>query len=312
LLQNPDINGVTMQECLPTRTISGSWVHWAGQLKRDITVRNSRVTPDYFQTMNIELKQGRTFFEKFSTDKESAFILNEAAVDYLGFESPLDKEIETGGRTGKIVGIVKNSHFKSLHHEIEPLIFRPLTDYGSINLFGVLLIKFKSQNVPDVLMTIKKVWNEYNPNIPFEYHFLDKVVDQQYGFERRLSRLFTWFSFLAIFISCLGLYGLATFVATRRTKEIGIRKVMGSTVSNIVLLLSKSFMKWVLLANLLAWPIAWYAMTKWLQDFAYRIDMTVWPFIWAGLAALVIAILTISRQAIRAAAANPVEALRYE
>ena len=146
----------------------------------------------------------------------------------------------------------------------------------------------------------------------FINHQMNYIQNKKMGFDRRLSRLFTWFSFLAIFISCLGLYGLATFVASKRTKEIGIRKVMGSTVANIVLLLSKSFLRWVLFANLLAWPIAWYAMNKWLQDFAYRINITIWPFIWAGLAALLIALATLSCQAIRAGKTNPVKALRYE
>jgi putative ABC transport system permease protein len=312
LLQYPGIIGVTMQESVPTTTIEGSWVHWQGQTKQDLVVRNTKVTPDYFSTMNIDLKEGRYFSEEFATDKDAAFILNEAAVDYLEFESPIGKEIRTGGRSGEIVGVVKNAHFKSLHHKIEPLIFMELNDYKSIDLFGVVLVKFSSNNIAQLLAAIKNIWREYNPNLPFEYHFLDQTIDQQYGFERRLSCIFTWFSLLAIFISCLGLFGLAAFVATSRTKEIGIRKVLGSTVSSIVALLSQSFTAWVLIANLIAWPIAWYAMNKWLQNFAYRINLTVWPFISAGFAALAIALLTVSWQAIRAATANPVEALRYE
>jgi putative ABC transport system permease protein len=312
LMQSPEIVGVTMQQSIPTTTINGSWVHWQGQTRQDLVVRNTEVTPDYFQTMNIGFKEGRYFSEEFSTDKDVAFILNEAAIDFLEFESPIGMEISTGGRTGKIIGVVKNSYFRSLHYKIEPLIFMELNDFRSIDLFGVVLVKFSSNNIPQLIETIKNIWREYNPNLPFEYHFLDQTIDQQYGFERRLSLIFTWFSMLAIFISCLGLFGLAVFVATSRTKEIGIRKVLGSTVSGIVMLLSQSFAIWVLIANLIAWPIGWYAMNKWLQNFAYRIELTVWPFLLAGLAALVIALLTVSWQAIRAATANPVESLRYE
>jgi putative ABC transport system permease protein len=312
LMQFPGVSGVTMQESVPTTTIEGSWVHWTGQTKQDLVVRNTKVTPDYFRTMNIELKEGRYFNEDFLTDKDTAFILNEAAVDFLEFESPTGMEIRTGGRTGSIVGVVKNSHFKSLHHKIEPLIFMELIDYRSIDLFGVVLVKFSTGDIQQLLANIKNIWQEYNPNLPFEYHFLDQTIDQQYGFEKRLSRIFTLFSLLAVLISCLGLFGLATFVAARRTKEIGIRKVLGSSAGGIVVLLSQKFAVWVLIANLVAWPIAWYAMNKWLQNFAYRIDLTIWPFLCAGSIALIIALLTVSWQAVRAATANPVDALRYE
>lgn len=312
LLEYPGISNVTMQQSVPTTTINGSWVSWEGQTKQDIVVRNTEVTPDYFATMNIGLAEGRYFSEEFSTDKDAAFILNQAAVDFLEFESPIGKKIRTGGRSGEIVGVVENSHFKSLHHEIEPLIFMQLDDYKSIDLFGVVLVKFSGQDVPQLLDNVKNIWQEYNPNLPFEFHFLDQTIERQYGFEKRLSAIFTWFSVVSIFISCLGLFGLATFIVKSRTKEIGIRKVLGSTISRIIVLLSQRFVIWVMVANLIAWPVAFFTMRNWLENFAYRIDMNLWVFVLAGGLALMIALITISWQAIRAATANPVESLRYE
>jgi putative ABC transport system permease protein len=221
-------------------------------------------------------------------------------------------EISTFDRVGKIVGVVENSHFKSLHNKIEPLIFMELSDYTSVDLFGVVLIKFSGGNVPSLLSSIKNLWGEFNPTLPFEYHFLDQTIDQQYVFERRLGSIFTWFSLLAIGISVSGLLGLAVLLIQQRTKEIGVRKVLGASVAEVVLLLSKEFIVWVIIANIIAWPIAWYGVNKWLEDFAYRIDLTVWPFVLAGMSALATAIVTVSFQAIKAASANPVESLRYE
>jgi len=159
---------------------------------------------------------------------------------------------------------------------------------------------------------MKKTWQMFAPNHPFEYSFLDEEFENWYRTEQRLEKIFSYFTFLAIFISCLGLLGLASFTAERRTKEIGVRKVLGASVAGIVRLLTTTFIKWVLLANIIAWPIAWYAMNKWLQNFAYRINMTWWMFVLAGTLALTIALLTVSYQAVRAAMANPVESLRYE
>jgi putative ABC transport system permease protein len=312
LLQNPEISGVSMQESVPITTINGGWVRWQGQTTQGLVVRNTKVTPEYFSTMNIGLKEGRYFSKEFSTDKDASFILNEAAVEYLGLTSPLGMEISTFDRVGKIVGVVENSHFKSLHNKIEPLIFMELSDYTSVDLFGVVLIKFSGGNVPSLLSSIKNLWGEFNPTLPFEYHFLDQTIDQQYHFERRLGSIFTWFSLLAIGISVSGLLGLAVLLMQQRTKEIGVRKVLGASVTEVVLLLSKEFIVWVIIANIIAWPIAWYGVNKWLEDFAYRIDLTVWPFVLAGMSALAIAIVTVSFQAIKAASANPVESLRYE
>jgi len=313
-LQYPNINSVSMKECEPTKTVSGGYVTWSGYEKENVVVRNMQVTPDYFETMSIEKKSGRLFSKELATDKNT-FVLNEAAVKFLGIKSPVGKVIKAFGREGEIIGIVNDTHFKSLHHQLEPLIFMPLPSkrYGELGYTaGSILIRFSGSNIPDVLSNIKSIWQEYNPELPFEYHFLDQTIELKYGFEQRLSKIFTGFSLLAIFISCLGLFALITFVAVSRTKEIGVRKVLGASSSKIAMLLSKDFIKWALIANIIAWPIAWYAMNKWLQNFAYRIDISVGIFLLAAALVLIIALLTVSWQTIRSARANPVESLKYE
>jgi len=313
-LQYPNIENVSMSEGPPIENLSGSFVTWQEHKAKDIVLRIMQITPGYFKTLNIESTAGRLFSQKLSTDKNT-FILNEAAVKFLGIKSPVSKMIGTYGREGEIIGVVNDTHFKSLHHQLEPLIFMPLPSkyYGELDYTaGSILIRFSGNDISKVLSNIKSIWQEYNPGIPFEYHFLDKTVEQKYGFEQRLSKIFTGFSLLAIFISCLGLFALITFVAVNRTKEIGVRKVLGASSSKIAMLLSKDFIKWALIANIIAWPIAWYAMNKWLQGFAYRIDMTILPFLLSGILAILIALLTVSWQAVKAATANPIDSLRYE
>jgi putative ABC transport system permease protein len=206
---------------------------------------------------------------------------------------------------GTVIGVVQDFHFMPLHRAIGPLVITP-------GFFGYAAIKVRAQNLAATLAFIEATWKEIEPDKSFIYSFLDDILNQNYETEDRLSQLTTYFSGLAIFIACLGLLGLVSFAAARRTKEIGIRKVLGATVANLVRLLSQEFLKLVLIANVLAWPIAYVAMSIWLENFAYRITPSGWTFLIAGAAAVVIALLTVSYQAIRAALANPVEALRYE
>ena len=175
-----------------------------------------------------------------------------------------------------------------------------------------MFINISPKNIPWTIALLEKVYKKFNPDFPFEFHFLDDDYDQLYCAQQQTDQIVRYFSFLAVFISGIGLFGLASFTAEQRTKEIGVRKILGASVSGIVFILIKEFTKWVLLANLIAWPIAWLTMNKWLQNFAYRIDLTILPFVLAGGLALFIALLLVSWQAIRAANANPVEALRYE
>jgi len=261
----------------------------------------------YLETFKIEIADGRFFSREFSSDAEN-YLINEAAAKAMGMESPIGKRFSYEGREGRIIGILKDFHQLSLHSEIEPLVFCEPTG-GS----GIVCVKINSKNVAETLDFLKSKWKEYVPEgYPFDYTFLDEAIDNFYKTERKVGSVSRYFTFLALFISCLGLFGLASFIADQRTKEIGIRKVLGASVSGVTLMLSKEFTKWVLIANVFAWPIAYFTMNRWLQNFAYRITIGVDVFILSAVLALIIAVVTVSYQAVKAARSNPVESLRYE
>jgi predicted permease len=310
LLKSPDILEVTSSGTVPTYgyNFSNSLWKWEGQAPdEEILMRASFVDYDYFKTMGMEITQGRSFSRDFSTDSEEALIVNEAAVKVMGMESPIGKRLGIGDSQTKIIGVVKDYHFRSLKQQIEPLIL-----ILAPQNCGVLFARVKMDDVSRSIGHMEKVWKEFAPGYPFSFRFLDEALDELYRSEQRIETIFRYFALLAIFISCLGLFGLASFTAEQRTKEVGIRKVLGATMSNIFVLLSREFSKWVLLANIIAWPLAYYAMNKWLQSYAYRINIAIWSFVAAALLALVIALFTVSYQAVRAARANPADALRYE
>jgi len=267
------------------------------------------VDHDFIKTLNMTIFQGRDFSKDYTTDASEAFILNEAAVKYMGVESVVEKTFKFGEREGRIIGIVKDFHFKPLHNEIEPLVM-----FIEPEKFYYLCVKIGSDvsELPGTLKYIESVWKKFAPNFPFKYTFLDAILDRIYRSEQRTGRILGYFTFLAIFVSCLGLFGLAVQLSEQRTKEIGIRKVMGASVSGITLLLTKDFLKWVMAANLIAWPAAYFVMNKWLQGFAYRTSIEVGTFFLASCLAFFIAFLTVSFQTIRAATAHPVDSLRYE
>lgn len=270
---------------------------------REIRCNVFMVDADYIETMGLNIVEGRSFSQEISSDIGRAFILNETAVKELELDSPIGETI----RGATLVGVVKDFYFRSLHHEIEPLllIYNP-------RACNIVNLRISSGNISETLAYIRGTWEELSPDHPFEYHFLDESFDRLYKAEEKFQKIFFSFSALAIFIACLGLFGLASYMAERRTKEIGIRKVLGASVSEIITLLSKEFTKWVVLANIFAWPISYFAMNKWLQNFAYRINVNLWTFLLAGSFALLIAMLTVSFQAFKAAVANPVDSLRYE
>jgi putative ABC transport system permease protein len=237
-------------------------------------------------------------------------VLNEAAVKLFGYTSPeqaIGKRFKQWGREGKIIGVMKNFHFRSLQDEIKPLSMR--IEPGGCNLVS---IKVAAANLPKTIAAVEKKWKTLIPDRPFNYYFLDEFFNRQYRSEVRFGNLFLNFAVLAIFISCLGLLGLASYSTIQRTKEIGIRKVMGASVPNIVNLLSIDFLKLILISFIIAAPVTWYFMHQWLKDFAYRIDINWWIFLVAGLTAVLVALFTISFQAIKAAIANPVKSLRSE
>ena len=265
---------------------------------------------DYINQFQFKIVAGRAFSRDFKTDSAQAMVINESAARSLGYTSPKDavgRNFDQWGRKGKIIGVLKDFHYKSLQQNIQPLVMR----YEPWAL-GLISIKVSSANLPSIIKAIESKWNNIIPNRPFDYYFLDEFFDKQYRAEDRFGNLFTNFSILAIFISCLGLLGLASYSTIQRTKEIGVRKVLGASVSNIVNLLSIDFISLVLIALVIASPLAWLGMHTWLQDFAYRTSITWWVFALAGLAAIMIAFLTISFQAIKAAMASPVHSLRAE
>jgi putative ABC transport system permease protein len=310
LLKNPSILDVTSSGTIPTYgyNFSNSLWHWEGQnADEEILMRASFIDYNYFETFGMEIVGGRSYSREFSTDATEALIVNEEAVKVMGMESPIGKQLGIGDNQAKIIGVVKNYHFRSMKQEIEPLILI-LNPSNCWALFA----KLSSEDISKSIGHMEKVWGQFAPGFPFNYRFMDEAIDNLYRAEQRIGTLFRYFSILAILISCLGLFGLASFMAEQRTKEIGIRKVLGATVSNILLLLSKEFTKWVLIANLIAWPVAYFAMRQWLQGYAYRINIAVWSFVLAAVLALTIALLTVSYQALRAATANPADALRYE
>ncbi len=253
------------------------------------------------------MKQGRFFSKEFPTDMSEAFVVNESAVKLMGIENPINKNLTTWfGRKGKIIGVISDFNTSSLKEEMTPVVF--LMASSANNLF----VRISPVNISETLSLIEDKLKEIVPDDPFEYRFLDEHINTLYRTEQITAEFAAFIAVLAIFISCLGLFGLASFSGEQRTKEIGVRKVLGASVINVLLMLSKDFLKWIVLANIIAWPAAYFVMNKWLQDFAYRTEIEWSMFLIAGLIALLIALLTISIQTIKAALANPIDSLKYE
>ncbi|MDH5467241.1 MAG: ABC transporter permease [Candidatus Aminicenantes bacterium] len=265
---------------------------------------------DFLETFQIELLEGRNFREGSESDVKYAYLLNETAVKTLGWETAVGKqfELERGGsKMGRVTGVVKDFHFWSLRSRIGPMVI------CMGRSFRVISLRINPDNIPGTLGFIRNKIQEFSPTAPFEYSFLDTdVIDDMYRLENITGHFFSHFALLAVFIACLGLLGLTSYSIIQKTREIGIRKVLGATVSNIVILLSKQFIRLVLIANIIAWPIAYFAMRQWLQNFAYRIGIGLWVFLLASVLVFVIALATISFQAVKAALSNPVDSLRYE
>ncbi len=267
---------------------------------------------NYLPSYGVKIVAGRNFSKEYGTDT-SAFLINESAVKVLGLRSndeAIGKSFRYGNRQGQLVGVFNDFHFESLHQRILPMvIFMPKVIASS---YSRMSIKLSGNNIQSSLSKIESTWKKFLPDVPFEYTFLDEKFEKLYESEQRQKTIFTIFACIAIFIACLGLFGLSAFAISQRIKEIGIRKVLGASVSNIVTLLSIDFLKLVAIAAVIAFPLAWYAMNTWLQDFAYRINIPWWVFLMAGIIAALIAFATISLQAIKAAVSNPVKSLRTE
>ncbi|MFT3678996.1 MAG: ABC transporter permease [Ferruginibacter sp.] len=260
---------------------------------------------EFAKTMKLQLKEGRDFSKEYGTDS-AAYLLNETAVSKIGLKNPVGATVTWGNRPGTVVGVLKDFHFSSMHQAIDPLIMRLDENWG----WGTILIRMQAGETKAVLAGLEKISKSMNPKFPFTYQFSDQEYAKLYNSEQVVSKLANSFAIVAIFISCLGLLGLATFVANQRRKEIGIRKVLGANTAGITVLLSKDFAKLVLIAIVIAIPVSYWAMNKWLQDFAYKAAISWWVFALAAVAALLIAICTVSVQAVKAALVNPVKSLK--
>jgi len=266
---------------------------------------------DFIPTFQIPLVAGRNYSRAFQTDSAESMVVNEAAARLYGYKNPADavgKKFEQWGRKGIIIGVVKDFNFRSLHQKVEPLTLR----YGYPYNLNRIAVAVKGDNIPATIAHLKSTWDKLAPQRPFLYHFLDQSFNEQYQADQQFGKLFTFFSCLSIFIACLGLFGLSTFMAQERVKEIGIRKVLGSSQTSIVVLLSRDFIKLVIVAILISVPVCLWVMNDWLQGFAYRIRIGPAVFLESGAVALAIALATMTWQSLRAAMANPVRSLRNE
>ena len=313
LLKQPGIKSVTSAQSSPLEVGSSTYgVRWPGKDTTKLILFSSNpVTYDYIKTMGIQMVAGRDFGNDYGLDTMN-YLVNEAAAKKIGYKDPVGKELTMWGDKGMIVGVMKDYHHNSLHVPIEPLILRLHKMSWGGTYWGNVIVRTEKGKTKQAIASMEKLYKQFNPGFPFKYYFTDDEIANRYKAEYTVSKLSRYFAFLAIFISCLGLFGLVTFTAEQKTKEIGIRKVLGASVTGIVSMLSKEFLTLVLIASVIAFPVAWWAMHRWLNDFAYRVNIGWWVFVVAGIIAMLIALLTISFQSIKAAIANPVKSLRTE
>ena len=318
LLQNADIRTVARSSRIPTGRLLDAMGASAltGDSLRPVTANIKFVVADFdfIPAYGVHLVSGRNFSRAFSTDT-SNFILNEAAVSAIGWKSSADaigKNFAYGQYKGKVIGVIDDFHFESLHQKIVPIVLLNPAITPNQSYYNIFSVKLTGHHLQNSLAFVEKTWSKYLPEIPYQFTFLDESFNKLYESEQRQAAIFTVFACIAICIACLGLFGLSAFSITQRIKEIGVRKVLGAGVNSIVGLLSKDFLKLVAVASLIAFPVAWYAMTLWLQDFAYRISLHWWVFLLSAILAIIVALVTISFHALRAAMANPVISLRSE
>jgi putative ABC transport system permease protein len=313
-LANSNIKEVGRSSRIPSGRLLDSWDAYVmrgdSMTPTDITIKSLSVDEDFIPAYQIEMAAGRNFSRKFSTDKTEGFVLNETAVKLLGWKNPADavgNRFGYGKIRGQIIGVSKDYHFESLHQKVAPIVM-----FNQPGRLGRVSIHVSGANLKEAVGHIESVWKNRFPQTPFNYEFLDQRFGKLYAAEQTQQILFGIFAGIAIFISCMGLLGLSMFMAALRTKEIGVRKVLGASVTSIVALLSQDFLKLVLIAILIASPIGWYGMHTWLQDFAYHTEIKWWVFALAAILSVGIALLTVSFQSIKAALMNPVKSLKVE
>lgn len=310
LLSNPDVLNITLVSIAPYRWNTNAGygdVHWEGKTHQQVKMVMTNVDYDFLETFKLEMAQGRFFSKDYSTDITEAYVVNQAAVRAMEMDDPIGKVLKVWDLRGQIIGVIRDYNFESLHNDIIPLALRidPNENFQAC-------VRITPHRVPDTLTFLELKWKEIYPEYPFQYRFLDETIYNQYRSEQTTGTIVTIFTLLAIFISCLGIFGLSSYTTAQRTKEIGIRKVLGASVSSVVRYMSKEFVMLVIVSNFIIWPLAFFLMDRWLQSFAYRVDLAWWTFVMTGLSILVVSLLTICWQIIRAATANPVDSLRYE
>ena len=311
LLENPDILLVTGSSNIPGKQFNRNPVGWRTNEDSELFAE-IWIDYDFFDLLEIKMAQGRSFAREMETDSMYNFIINETASRLFDWENPINEEItyfgDIGTHMGDIIGVTNDFHYHSLHQPITPLIIM----LGNYNRYNNLLVKIHNKNIERTLNFLQKTFEELDPEHTYEYSFLDTTFKESYEGEERMGTIFWIFALLGIIIASLGLLGLEMFMVKQRTKEVGIRKVHGATTSSIVTLLLKEFLKWILIANLVAWPFAYFVMNNWLQNFAFQTNIKVWGFFAAALIALSIAIITVGFQALKAGRITPVDTLRYE
>lgn len=292
-----------------TNAADNSAIKWDGKEQgAKVGFKPTSVGFDFLELMDLGVVEGRGFSREFSTDSADAFMINEQAVKEMGIKDPVGKWVSAWNKKGHIIGVLKNYNTNSLHERIRPIII----DVKEYENFGVVLVRTEAGMAKEAIASLEEVYKKLNPDYPFSFKFVEDDYNRMYAAEKTMTKLSNVFATLAIMISCLGLLGLIMFSAEQRTKEIGIRKALGATVGSIVGLLSKDFVKIVVISFCVATPVSAWLMSRWLSGFAYKIDLSWWIFAIAGMAALAIALFTISFQAVQSARANPVDSLRSE
>jgi len=308
LKQNPGIISVTATNAVPGQSFNGYGIIPEGYKAEDLLLANVLETDvDFLSTYNITIAKGRYFSPQLATDTNSSIVINEAMVRYLGWKDPIGKKFEIYQETkGRVIGVMKDFNFASLHEKVQPLAIMLR------NNPGYLSVKLKPEAIKSSLAYMQSQWKQFDQEYPFDFFFMNEKMNQYYESDEKLLHVLSIFALLAIVIACIGLFGLSIHSTRQRVKEIGIRKILGAPVAGIVALLSKDFLKLVMIASVIALPAGWWAMNKWLQDFAYRTNISLWIFLLSALLAIMIAALTISFQAIKSALANPAKSLRTE
>jgi putative ABC transport system permease protein len=319
IMRDPSVVNVSASGNKVTERVGG-WRQYKTDpaQKEEINCGSTAVSHDFFETMKATMVAGRTFSKTYSTDVYTGYILNESAVKFFGIDDPVGKNLQgttfTGSkwflRNGEIIGVVKDFHFASLHDKVQPTVFYLASD--QTESYNWIEVRIVSENMPHAIESLKTVWTNIVGERPFEFEFMDEAVANHYQAEDRFLKIFTTFSVLSIMLGGLGLFGLTAFAAKRRTKEIGIRRVMGASTAMLIKILSMDFIKLVLVANVIGWPVAFYFINKWMANFAYRTSMPVWAFAGTGIAVLLIAFLCILYHSLKVSRINPVKSLKSE